>query len=272
MIGDKRVRSMTGMFAIAGVVVLLTLFMFGINYVIAQPSGASVTEGTPERAPEDAAGSASAYAGNITSLAINGFTNTRAWQGYYGNVTGTIQLADGSDNVFYNWSSFNPEGEVLASTNQTITWTSLQCFNFTANGTEGGVSGETVGGTNVGGLNLSGLEARYGIAFDDVDGVNETFGFDITHDQFFIGALEFSAGECLSTASFDSTGDSVDNNFEEVLMYEPNTRSVVYTAILEESSVTGFNNQDNDFQMMVLENGHGTDTTSTTYYFWVEIE
>ena len=78
-------------------------------------------------------------------------------------------------------------------------------------------------------------------------------------------------GECPSTKIFSQSG-AVDNQFEQALLYEPNTGSVVFASLLEPESVTGFNGQDNDFQMLVLENGHAGDTDTTTYYFFVEIE
>ncbi|MCX6750028.1 MAG: hypothetical protein NTZ83_01070, partial [Candidatus Pacearchaeota archaeon] len=62
-----------------------------------------------------------------------------------------------------------------------------------------------------------------------------------------------------------------DNKFEEVILYEPTTYSVVFASLLNEN-VLGFNNNPYDFEMLVLENGHLTDTSPTTYYFWVELE
>ena len=41
--------------------------------------------------------------------------------------------------------------------------------------------------------------------------------------------------------------------------------------ILDEDE-PGFDDNPHDFQMIVLEDGHGTDTATDTYYFWVELE
>src|SRR3989344_7466384 len=38
-----------------------------------------------------------AYAGNVTALVISHTRNTEAWQGYYGNITGTITLDDANN-------------------------------------------------------------------------------------------------------------------------------------------------------------------------------
>ncbi len=238
------------------------------------PTGSSVTPGTPQTTQADTAGNDSAFAGNTTFIAITAFSSTQTWQGYFGNVSGVIQLADNSDNVIYNWTLAEPSGEVYASTNSSVSWPFIQCFNFSANGT-GSASGETAGGTNVKGVNLTVLESSFGILTDDVDGVNETFSFTPAgdgHDLFYTANLQFSAGECLSTKNYNSGGTPAANNFEEVLLFEPVTSSLVFASILEEGTLNGFNGQDNDFEMLVLENGHGTDTSTTTYYFFVELE
>ena len=259
-------------------VIITFILMLILNFYMAlaiQPTGGSVTEQRTETAPSDPAGSSNAQAGNVTELNINAFSTTQTWQGYFGNVSGTIQLADATDDVFYNWTLADPEGEVYSSTNSTITWTNIQCFNFTANGSGGGVAGQTPGGTNLNGINLSVLESRFNIATDDVDGVNETFAFTQGgdgHDQFFTANLQFSASECLSTHVYSSNGGPSSNQFEEVLLFEPATSSVVFASILEEASVMGYDNQDHDFEMLVLEDGHGVDVSTTTYYFFVELE
>lgn len=269
MVTKKTTQILCGAVAL---VLLAALFVFPIVSALS-PSGATTTAGAPETAPADPADSELAFAGNVTEITISGYTTTQSWQGFFGNVSGTIELTDASNNTFYNWSLASPEGEVYASTNNSITWTTIQCFNFTANGT-GGTGGETPGATNLGGMNLTTLESLYGIVSDDVDGVDETFDYTVSadqHDLFYTSSLDFSSGECLFTLVFDNTGASADT-FEEVLMYEPTTGSVVFASLLEEADTTGFNGGSQDFQMLVLEDGHGTDLSTTTYYFWVELE
>jgi len=264
--------------AILWIVAIFVIALLGVPLVYAViPFGATVTPGTNETAPQDAAGNHAAIAGNVTELTLTAFTTTQSWQGYYGNVSGTIQLADGSDNVMYNWSLTSPEGEVYASTNDSVNWATVMCFNFTAQGTYASDVAQA-GATSYFGTNLSTLEATFNITWDDVDGLNETFDTDGslpgnagTHDLFYTNNLQFADGECLSMNVFRQ-GSGQDNYFEEVLLYDSLTRSVVFTSLLEESDTLGFDSAYHDFQMLVLENGHGTDTSTTTYYFYVEIE
>lgn len=258
--------------------VVLTLYLFSVP-IDAKPFGANVTEYGNETAPEDPADVHYAYAGNVTEIDIFGYSTTRSWQGYFGNVSGTVQLADSNDYVMYNWSLASPEGEVYATVNGTgIDWNYIQCFNFTALGTYADDTAQA-GATSLAGMNLTQLEARYGINYTDVDGVDETFDLDGslpnndgTHDLFYTNNRYFSDGECLSANIFDDTFDGVDNHFEEVLLYEPVSTAVIFTALLEEADTAGFDTELHDFQMLVLENGHGVDQAVTTYYFYVELE
>jgi hypothetical protein len=237
--------------------------------------GANVSEIRTESAPSDSAGNDSAVAGNITELVVVAYSNTQTWQGYIGNVSGTIQLADSDDDVLYNWSLANPEGEIYASTHGGISWNDIQCFNFSATGNYSDETGNG-GGMNKFGMNLSQLEGLYNIASDDVDGVDETFNLQYggsgEHDSFFTAHQQFDEGECASTRVFSNAGMGENNKFEEVLLYDPLTRSVVFTSLLEEASVMGYDGEDHDFEMLVLEDGHGVDTSTTVYYFFTELE
>ena len=269
--GDKMIKKKSKYAIFCFVFIILSISLIIPLVKAVTPTGGSVTAGTPQTTTADTAGNNSAFAGNTTYLSITAYSSTQAWQGYFGNVSGTIQLADASDNIIYNWTLAEPQGEVYSSTNSSITWANIQCFNFTANTT--GSTG-SAGATNLVGTNLSVLESRFNILTDDVDGVNETFSFTPegdAHDLFYTANLQFSAGECLSTKVYSPSGP-VANQFEEILMYEPATSSVVFASLLEEGTLSGFNNQDNDFEMIVPEDGHGTDTSITTYYFFVELE
>jgi hypothetical protein len=207
----------------------------------------------------------------VTELNIFGYSSTQSWQGYFGNVTGVIQLANGADKVMYNWSAASPRGEIYASTNGSgIIWQNIQCLNFTA---KGSYAGDTAGGgTSQNGTNLTQLETMFGITSDAVDGVDETFNLLGTgHREFYASNINFSEGKCQSTRIFADNGAGADNEFEEVLLYEPASKSVIFTTLLNEN-ILGFDQRYHDFEMLVLENGHGSDTSTTTYYFYVELE
>lgn len=246
------------------------IFLSGGAY--SESDGANITALGTERAIADPATSISAYAGNVTEVNIFGYSTTQTWQGYFGNVTGTIQLADAADHAMYNWSVASPQGEVYASTNSTVFWTHMECFNFTATGTRADDDAQA-GKTSLYGTNLSQFEESFGVSSSSVDGLDETFSYigPGTHNKFFSNSLEFSEGQCQSTRIYDSTGTGVDNHFEEILLYEPRSTSVVFASLLN-NNLLGFDGREHDFEMMVADNGHGTDISPTNYYFFVELE
>jgi hypothetical protein len=68
-----------------------------------------------------------AYAGNVTELIIDSLIISNGWQGYFGNVTGTITLDDANNNTMYDWVLANPSGEVYASISQVSDWDAVAC-------------------------------------------------------------------------------------------------------------------------------------------------
>jgi hypothetical protein len=256
--------------------VISFLVLSSIGALALSPSGASITpQGSPERSIADPAIGVPAQAGNITEIDINGFSTTQTWQGYFGNVTGTIELTDGNNYSMYNWSAASPKGEIYASTNQTgIQWQYVQCLNFTAYGNDSTPDLLNAGGTSKYGANLSVLEKRFNVTEDDADGVNETFnllGGASGHREFYTSNLRFAPGQCQSTRIFANLGYGEQGKFEEVLLYEPASASVIFTTLLDRDSM-GFDQARHDFEMLVLEDGHRDNVVHTPYFFYVEIE
>ena len=251
------------------VAVLLALF-FIVHHASAVPSGAGVTfisSSGQEGGNASNSSSTEAFAGNLTELVISaeGGGSSQAWQGFYGNVTGGLTIGDNASNVLFNWSNSAPLGEVFASVNSSIIWTNVQCFNMTAVGNFSDDSAQA-GATSLYGLNGTQANAQYNINDSDVDAINETFNvFD--HSEFFVNSLQFSANECPSVKMLNSSGAGV---FEEVLLYAPDNQDMVFASIILQDTV-GFDGNSHDFQMIVPEDGHGADTNTTSYYFYIEL-
>lgn len=255
-------------YCIIKTIIILFLFNYLLTFANATPYGSynlTVINSSSARAlnPEGI----DAYAGNVTQLNIFGYSTTQSWQGYFGNVTGVIQLGDSGDHVMYNWTDLNPKGEIYASINNSIDWTYVQCFNFSSNGSYCSDDLNWPGSTSRCGMNLSQLQADYNISYDDSDSVNNTFSLK-NHEQFYTGTLEFSYGECNNLKVYNSSGIGT---FDEVLLYEPRGKSVIFSSLLKRDS-DGFDSKTHDFEMLVLENGHNGNVESTPYYFYLEIQ
>jgi len=210
------------------------------------PNGANVTVITSERAPSQSPGNHSAYAGNVTQLNLLGKTITQSWQGYFGNVSGVISLGDGNDNIFYNWSAASPSGEVYATRALDVNFATIGCADS---------------------LDLSNEEAYIGQSSSDADSVSNTFNQQ-NHPEFYTGPIQINANTCNSTNIFDNSGTQ-SNYFHEVLLAD-GASNIVYTSILEQDKL-GFDSRTHDFEMIVGENGHGTDIQTVSYYFYVEL-
>lgn len=263
---SKKVQSRAIFIKLAFVLALI-LMQINVSFAIS-PSGATgITPISNQTAPSDPPSSVSAIAGNVTELNIFGTSTTQSWQGYYGNVTGSIELTDGNNRSMYNWSDASPKGEVYATNYSSVIWTNIQCFNFTANGTYCASDSQLRGNTSRCGMNLTQLENSYNISSSDVDGVNETFNRQ-DHAAFYTNNLLFNSGQCRNTKIFDNSGQG---SFDEVLLYSPDTKAVIYTSLLKDNSM-GYDGKTHDFEMLVLDDGHATDTAVTNYYFYIELQ
>ena len=259
---------------IVAVTLVLVMTFVSISFVSSQvPSGAVPSSQRNETFTPDNSSRVDAIAGNVSEVNFHSRTVTQSWQGYFGNVTGVIVLGDTNQNIMYNWSVASPRGQIYASTNNTVVWQYIQCFNFTADGTYNAADLNYYGNTSLHGTNLTLLQEEFGVQSRDDDSVNNTFRWIGAqgHSVFYTNNYEFSKGECQTTRVFGPDGSQNEGEFEQVLLYEPSTSSVVFVSLLEEDRL-GFDNVTHDFQMLVLEDGHGTDIQTTPYYFWVALQ
>jgi len=235
--------------------IVTTVLMLG-SVLAVEPFGAALTPDAayPQREPADDAGSIDAYAGNVTQVDVSGFTNTQAWQGYFGEVTGTITLADATDHAIYNWTLASPRGEVFATELVTVDWYGVDCYDVAGNGPT--------------------LETHFNIDTTDMDGVVDTFATTSTSELYVNGRdlLGGPLGPCNNVLLYDENGEGL---FDEVLLTDgtvaSNTETPIFASILKEDG-SGFDGTSHDFEMIVLEDGHGTDDLVTSYDFYVEIE
>jgi hypothetical protein len=200
--------------------------------------------------------SVEAIAGNLTELSITGVSQTKSWQGFFGNITGTIILEDASGNRFYDWSAAEPQGQVYASVNNTITWTDIGCAPIDDSGYR------------------SSWYTFYGMDENDYDNINVTYSLD-NHPTFYVGFEEITG--CRTTYTFVNNV-SQGSDFPAVLLASDSNSTLIFTAIIEDKtpgvrgSVTGYDGSEYDFQLLVAEDGTNGNDQTTTYYFWLEIQ
>lgn len=254
------------------IVVLSILSLSMVAIVTAVPTGPT-TEITPlesERLPTWVSQSVTATAGNITEFNTDTSSITRTWQGYFGNITGIIVLADVNNNSMYDWDVAMPQGEIYAVSHQTgdPAWSSVVCSSQ---------------------VQLQAEDTRLGVdeAIDE-DAVNATFviggsaeaqanyGATIDHPTFYVASSEILLNTCPVAGLYDDT-DIPSDYFREVILSDGASYPIIYTALIAHTlnptaDSTGFDGVTHDFQMIVGEDGHGTDIATSTYWFYLEIE
>ena len=194
--------------------------------------------------------------------------NTR-WKAYVGNVTGTLTLDDASSNTIFQWSLTSVSGEVYATrASGTVNWTGLNCtwiYEGSRNYTESNRSAE---------------KAENGaLSHTSTDNITATFA-NANHSQIAIGAVVIGKNQCFSVQTWQRDraqvfSDSDNANFTQVILYDGafNTTNgnIVYETKIE-SDITGYNaGESYDFQMLLPENGGVGFSSSTAYYFYVEL-
>ncbi|RJQ15479.1 hypothetical protein C4573_04955 [Candidatus Woesearchaeota archaeon] len=239
------------------ILMLLSLLMVvgAITYAWAVPYGPeSITAGASSQADiNQTVKNVTAQAGNVTELNISANSITKSWQGFYGQISGRIVLANSNNQNFYDWNLTSPSGELYASPNSSINWTAIKCFNIT-------------GDTSIE-INLTTMESQFGMSSSDADGIDETFN-NTNSVNFTVGTTIIENTTCRSTYVYNGSGYQT-TNFENVLLSDK--QSIVFTTLLTNNK-NGFNNNTYDYQMLVAEDGHGSAaTTYTTYYFWIEL-
>jgi hypothetical protein len=235
-----------GIFAIAAFMILIA----GSLSVYAQPSGPVVTFIANETKNLAASTLINTSGGSITTMVLNATSQNLRWKAYVGNVTGTLTLDDAADNSIFEWDITSITGEVYATrTSGTINWSGANCSNITH-------------------MELENLALNH-TNIDD----NITSTFDSsTHEGFFVGTSEILANTCFAVNTFVNSTSQTES-FEEVVLYDGTNHTngnLIYASPLEQDTY-GFDNQTYDFQMIVPENGLATFTSSTAYYFYVEL-
>jgi len=150
-------------------------------------------------------------AGNVTGLTINATSPTRAWQGYFGNISGQLVLMDSDNWTFYDWYESEPEGEIYATHNSSVVWANIRCFNFTSD------DGDAERGWIATNINATTENNRTGTPNHAADAINVTFSTSKNHTGFSVGTVLFNDSWCPTTYTYiDNQSQSLE--FVEVLL------------------------------------------------------
>ncbi len=231
---------------LAVIVMMMVLSAMFAHAAPIAPTNLQVSGSSSRQLPQTSTGALDAQGGNVTQVNIDALSITKTWQGYYGNITGNIHLDDGVNQSFYVWGNGTLSGEIYASRNGTIVWSTINCTNGTQRDAE---------------------ESFLGVITSDGDSVTNTFN-STSHPSFYVGLQQIQSNSCLGT-NLLVNGTQSSTEFYQVLLSD-NSSNLVYTSLIEDDSYA-YNSQLADFQLMVGENEHDGNLGPTPYYFFIEL-
>jgi hypothetical protein len=235
------------------------LLTISILEAFAIPEGASsVVIVSSERRTTPTAANVTAEAGNITRLTVTANRQTAAWQGFAGNISGSIVLDDASGDRFFAWSLFNISGEIYASRNGSINFNSIYPHN----------------NCTIDEIGMTGAS--------NADRTNRTYNQSANTVNFSVGVIQINATSACSVRPYVNSTTPSSNLFENIILSpEHNNASPqqgnfvsggnqsVYVGILQLGNVHGFDGQVYNFQLLVPVN---RTATFNTYFFYAEVD
>ncbi|MFH1649716.1 MAG: hypothetical protein ABIA93_04160 [Candidatus Woesearchaeota archaeon] len=225
---------------------LILLAVLFVGMAFAAPQGPTITYNSTETPTAAEAASITTAGGSFTTLLLNGSTQTGRWKAYVGNITGKFTLDDASGYSIYDWELATITGEVYASRNGSVSFSSVACST----------PAEMV---------QEDTDLNPGTPRED--SINRTFNQTV-HRSFLVGTTNITASDCPSIATYVNGAPQAPTenaDFQEVLITAGS--SIVYTSLLEDDQ-SGYNNDQFDFQMIVAESELAG---PSPYYFWVEL-
>ena len=217
-------------------VTIIALFAYA-SFAAAAPTGAACSAGSPQSWNGSAICNVTTQGGNITEVNLTVDSQTLAWQGFFGEVSGNITLRDNSGDQMYSWPGAAVTGEVYASSSNSIDWTTVT-----------GVTLCTVDET------LTGTGS---------DRVNNTFTRNNSVSGWSIGTVAVT--DACQTYTYVNNASQT-TSFEEIILSATGATSIYATKI--NADTTGFDGLTHDYQLIVPET---TTSSTTTYYFYAEL-
>ncbi|MFH1316011.1 MAG: hypothetical protein ABII01_00675 [Candidatus Woesearchaeota archaeon] len=232
-------------------IMLITIFsmvlLINMPFIMAVPSGPNIDLIRNQTLSPSSAHMINTSGGSITTMVLNSTTQNIRWKAFVGNITGKLTLDDGDGYSVFDWSISTFVGEVYATRSPNyIGWSNINCSTVS---------------------NISNEEIALNHTANPNDNISTTFNAQ-DHSSFYVGHVMIPSDNCYSVHTYvNASNQSAD--FEEVLLHDGT--SMVYSTVIE-NDVKGYRpNETFDFQMIVPEVGLNSWTSSTPYYFYVEL-
>ncbi len=215
---------------------LVLVFLIGLMFVgmaRAAVNNATISAGAESSYSADvAAGNTAVTAGGTAQVDVSSTLSTSRWAGFYGSITATIVLADASSNWFKNWTVSSVDGaHVYASTASTPDFSTL----------------------------------TYAREADMPDFLKTSGASDNWQNTFTNHETHTFNGNNLDANYTYTYNNAGTETFKTYALKDGNSNLI--WAALAQNDATGYNGGTVDYQLLVPVDG----TTSTTYYFFLEL-
>jgi len=234
-----------------GFVILAMVFLGTVIAVTAIPEGAQVLVGRTQTRTSPTPANVTADAGNVTEVNITSNSQTQAWQGFFGDVNGSIVLEDASGDTFYSWNLTNVSGEVYSSRDSAVNFNLINAQNNCSRDNE-----------------LT--------EFGRSDSVNNTYRNNSNIPALSVGLITINASTACATNTYVSSGPQ-SNFFHSIIITDDCFPSPCNTTIGGNTSIyatplepdrTGFDGITYDYQVLVPVN---RTSGFNTYFFYAEL-
>lgn len=215
---------------------LLAVAVFLLTFALASaaPGGASTSTGASETNAGTSVSTVNIEGGNVTYVDVNSDVVTGRWAGFFGNVSGSIILADTAGSNFYQWTVSNMTGAAVYAASASISdWS----------------------GANIVPLTESNTPAFLQTAA--TDNFNNTFA---ANEAFVSASLNEAATPY--TTTYNSSG--VAGNLKTYALYSTADTADIWAG-LAVNDADGFNAATVDYQILVPAQ------SSTSYSFYLEL-
>jgi hypothetical protein len=235
-------------FEIKSIFILLLLSMLLLTTVVAIPVGPTILFNSTQNATIRPAAQVTTAGGSFTTLILNTTGQTYRWKAYVGNVSGRLVLDDASNKSIFDWTLASVTGEVYATQNSSIDWSTTACADAAT---------------------INNEDISMNMTLTNPDTINKTFANTI-HKSFYTGTVLIPNSTCRAIATYINGAAQVQSenaSFQEILLKDGSSR-LVYATLINQNTI-GYNSQRYDFQMILAENEFRS--TPTTYYLYVEL-
>jgi hypothetical protein len=115
------------------ILILLALTVMLASLVSAAPTGGTLVNGTTEHGTNSVSTTRTIAGGNVSEVNVSGTAMTTRWGGFFGSLSGGLQLSDAAANKFYEWTVSSFTGAVVyATTGAVSSWTLVAMNTSTA--------------------------------------------------------------------------------------------------------------------------------------------